>query len=217
MELILSDRVVVIYELNISNYLTYLESFQLRQIGYEYFNCEHDEWLVEMARNYIYERRSKNYAEYYRMKSECDQMFDWKKTIVDNCMPFGKRAFVNLVNSSKFHYNSGDAIGANSIDDFCTQNEAVTMTRECACESIGKSFLSPLRSQTIHSPSNEPKTSMLNNANDVRSPQNIAKVWAAIECKINNLSKLIRPKLYYDDYSEKVCKNTRLPSSYASF
>lgn len=180
-------------------------SFQLRQIGYEYFNCEHDEWLMEMARNYIYERRRENYADYYRMKSECDRMFDWRKTTVDNCTPFGKRAFVNLVNSSKFHYNSGDAIGANHIDDYCNRGAAGLVENECACESNGQSFLSSLRSQSTHAPRDEPKISMLNNVNDVRSPQNIAKVWSAIQCKINNLSKLIRPKLYYDDYSEKVC------------
>lgn len=132
-------------------------------------------------------------------------MFDWRKTTVDNCTPFGKRAFVNLVNSSKFHYNSGDAIGANHIDDYCNRGAAGLVENECACESNGQSFLSSLRSQSTHAPRDEPKISMLNNVNDVRSPQNIAKVWSAIQCKINNLSKLIRPKLYYDDYSEKVC------------
>lgn len=158
---------------------------------------------MEMARNYIYERRRENYADYYRMRSECDRIFDWRNTMVDSCMPFGKRAFVNLVNSSKFHYNSAES--AIRADEFCAHNEATTLAKECACESIGKSFLSPLRSQSTHPPLDEPKTSMLNNANDVRAPHNIAKVWSAIECKINNLSKLIRPKLYYDDYSEKVC------------
>lgn len=160
---------------------------------------------MEMARNYIYERRRENYADYYRMKSECDRRFDWRKTTVDSCTPFGKRAFVNLVNSSKFHYNSGNTNGPNRDDEYCTRNAAELIDNECLCESISKSFLSPLRSQTTHAPPNEPKISMLNNPNDVRSPQNIAKVWAAIQCKINNLSKLIRPKLFYDDYSEQVC------------
>lgn len=159
---------------------------------------------MEMARNYIYERRKENHADYYRMKTECDRMFDWRKTTVDSCMPFGKRAFVNLVNSSKFHYNSGDPISANRIDEYCTRDGAGLLEEECPCVSIGKSFLSPLRSQSIHAPPDEPKTSMLNNVNDVRAPQNIAKVWAAIQCKINHLSKQIRPKLYYDDYSEMV-------------
>lgn len=158
-----------------------------------------------MARNYIYERRSENYADYFRMKMECDRMFDWRKTTVDSCMPFGKRAFVNLVNSSKFYYNSRDAIDANCVDEYCTRGEAGLMTNECACDSIGKSLLSSMRSQATPAPPDKPQTSMLSNVNDVRAPKNIAKVWAAIQCKINNLSKLIRPKLYYDDYSEKVC------------
>lgn len=184
-----------------------IDVFQLRQIGYEYFNCEHDEWLMEMARNYIYEQRRENYADYYRMKTKCDHMFDWRRTTADNCTPFGKRAFVNLVNSSKFHYNSGDATvgGVNRIEEYCTRDSAGMMETECSCDSIGKSFLSTLKSQSTHPPHDEPKISMLNNVNDVRAPQNIVKVWAAIQCKINNLSKLIRPKLYYDDYSEKVC------------
>lgn len=169
---------------------------------------------MEMARNYIYERRRENYGDYYRMKSECDRMFDWRKTTVDSCTPFGKRAFVNLVNSSKFNYNSGDTgADASRGDEYCIREDGFgTSENECACDSMGKSFLSPLRSQTVHAPPNEPKTSMINNVNDVRAPQNIAKVWAAIQCKINNLSKLIRPKLYYDDYSEKVCGCNAPPS-----
>lgn len=155
-----------------------------------------------MARSYIYERRKDSYAEYYRTKANCDRMFLWKKADVNSCS-FSKRTFVNLVNSSKFDYNSADAKKGRD-DEYCVPGETGTMPSECTCESLGKSFLSPLRSQSIHAPSSEPKISMLNSANDARSPQNIAKAHSAMQCKINSFSKLIRPKLYFDDYSEQV-------------
>lgn len=194
----------------------------MRQIGYEYFNCEHDEWLKEMSRNYISEQRKENYNDYHVKKMECDQLFDWKRATFEKCAPpFSKRTFVNLVNSSKFHYNSGDH-GSDFVDDYCctsntcNKRENLPLDRKSkSCEinknipSKATTLLSSIKSQSIHDKLSPivPKTSMLNNANDIRSPNNIAKIWKAINCKLNDLTKIIRSQLFYDTSSTESVRN----------
>lgn len=168
----------------------------LRQISYEYHNCNHDDWIKDMTRIYIREERKDNYQSFYRTKEECEKLFDWKVNVPEKCSPFGKRAFVQLVNSSKYMYQSPSS----EPNEYCSANSG---------NSNVNSFQdSCFVSKNIpHDDPNKPlniPTSMLNDENDYRSSKNIKKAWMAINCKLNSLSKSIRPNLFYDFFDEMV-------------
>lgn len=168
----------------------------LRQVGYEYFNCQRDEWQTEMARTYIHHERRKNNFEYQKAKVECGKLFQMNPAL-DNekCASLGKRHFTNLVNSSKFHQRNDDTIGGR-VHDFCEAKSTYRMIND-DCSDDTSSLLSSIRSQSTKS-SKVKITSELDNENDIRSAENIAKIYKAMKCKLVNLSKSIRSKLFHE-------------------
>lgn len=170
----------------------------LRQISYEYHNCNNDDWIKEMTRVYIHQERKDNYQSYYQTKKECEKLFDWKANVPEKCSPFGKRAFVHLVNSSKYMYHLPNAERNIESNEYCSANSGNSNVNnfQYSC-SINKNI--PQENIVKNNP-----ISMLNDENDPRSSKNIKKAWMAINCKLNSLSKSIRPYLFYDTSEDMV-------------
>lgn len=156
-----------------------------------------------MAQNYIYEQRNENANEFQRRTLECDQFNDWKRSAVHKCN-FSKRTFINLVNSSKFHYDLNALV--QQQNEHCSKYSSQNSEQFCDnLESIPSNH--KLESQQTESSSAQfttPETSMLNSTHDPRSPENLAKAYKTINCKINNMSKAIRSRLFYENLSEEV-------------
>lgn len=149
-----------------------------------------------MATIFMFDQRKGNLYNHQITTQKCDEMFNWKNTVSDQCAPFDKRAFIELLNSSKFHYNAANNIQqsyeyckkTNSIYDEKIQFHDGFVAENCNREFPRKLF----------------PTSMLDNEHDLRSAQNIFNTWKAIACKINSLSKKRRSQMFRDPSIEKV-------------
>lgn len=161
-------------------------SQQIRQVAYEYNNCGDDGWLKEMGRNYIYNQRKVNLRNYHQHTKECEKMLDWRNAVADKCVPFERTSFVGLDNSSKVLYNT---VRSKNKVEYC----------ERVIQPYESSFM--LRGFP---------TSIIDSKNDLRSSENILKEWKQIHCKMVNLSKKIRPRIFHDPILEKVFSITTL-------
>lgn len=159
---------------------------QLRQIAYEYNNCANDEWLMEMGRIYIYNRRKISIRNYNQRAKECEKVLDWRNAPTNKCTPFQKNSYVGLANSSKFHLNS----------EQCTKSKNA-QNEYCSKETV--SYESPLFLSPLGFP-----TSILDTKNDLRSSENIFNEWMEIDCKMINLSKKLRLRTFQDPLLETV-------------
>lgn len=165
----------------------------LRQIGYEYNNCENDTWLKEMARDYIFNQRKHSLKDYYLRTKECSKIFDWRNHIPNKCAPLDKHAFIGLANSSKFHYNTANKIKAST--EYCQKPTEPPKSgqTENFHEKCSKNF-----------PHEKHETSMLDNENDPLSAENIFNVWKTINCRMNHLSRELRVSMFFDPLLETV-------------
>lgn len=183
--------------------------FQLRQVGYEYFNCDHDGWLMEMARIYIHNQREKNHIAFQEEKIKCDQFFDWKKSrrfSFNRCPSLSSRSFGSLVNSSKFHAKPGKA-ALNRPNDVCAVDNAHESNAKCVDRPAASSFISSMKSHCKHTEQIQPATSMLNTEEDSRSADKIASVYKTLSCEITNLSEAVRPKMFYEEGESSLSTN----------
>lgn len=134
-----------------------------------------------MGRLYIYNQRKINIQNYNRQTKECETILDWRNAATNKCVPFGRSTFVGLSNSSKYLYNTG-------------RNKRTVEY----CEKIPQPY-----ETSTYSQSGLP-TSMVDMKNDLRSSENILSEWKEIHCKMVNLSKKLRSKLFQDAALEKV-------------
>lgn len=199
----------------------------LRQIAYEYHNCMNDEWIKDLARVYSHQRR-KEYRRYADGRTiECKKMFSWEKTDFADCASITKKSFASLVNSSKYNAadgkinkdsycsiasNGGGVGGDGTINNVCdshTQqqqqqpNGEVNSGESCSYSHTTKANYLHLESKGSLRTS-KAITSMLTNEHDVRSPENIRRIWDHLRCKINKFSEFVRSDMYYDFLIEKV-------------
>lgn len=149
-----------------------------------------------MATIFMFDQRKANLYNHQITTQKCDEMFNWKNTVSDQCAPFDKRAFIELLNSSKFHYNAANNIQQSY--EYCKQtnsiyDEKIQFHDSLVAENCNREFPQKLF-----------PTSMLDNEHDLRSAQNIFSTWKAIACKINSLSKKRRSQMFRDPSIEKV-------------
>lgn len=156
----------------------------MRQIGYEYNNCQNDGWLKEMARDYMFDRRKASLKEYYLRTKECSNVYDWRNDIPNKCTPLDKRTLMGLANSTQFHYNRKQK--DQSFGYYCQKSENGVPNEEC-----------------IENPqSGRHRISILDNENDPNSAENIQNVWKTINCRMMHLSRKIRLDMFFDPLLE---------------
>ncbi|XP_031632179.1 thioredoxin domain-containing protein 11 [Contarinia nasturtii] len=157
----------------------------IRQISYEYNNCDKDEWLKEMGRRYIYNQRKINNHNYYLKTKECEKFFKWKNSVSNKCSPYEQSSFfVGHSNSSKFQFTT--------LKNKQKQNDYY-------CENIPESCNHFYQYDLDGLP-----TSIVDTKNDLRSSENVFTEWKNIECKMINLSKKLRSQVFQDRILEKV-------------
>lgn len=159
---------------------------QLRQISYEYNNCANDGWLKEMGRTYLYSQRQININNYHLQTKECGKIYDWRNSATNKCPPFERTSFFGLDNSSKYHLNT--------VKSKLRSNEY--------CEKVPTPY-DQTYARTPNTVSGLP-TSILDTKNDLRSSENIFNDWKEIHCKMINLSKKLRSRIFQDPILEKV-------------
>lgn len=162
---------------------------QIRQIGYEYNNCANDNWLHEMGRTYIYNQRQIRFANYYHQKKECERLSNWKNSAANKCPPIDQRPFIGLANSSKLHFNT---------------ISSKQMPSEY-CEKLPEPY-DQVYQRSVFTVDHFP-TSIVDTKNDLRSSENIFTEWKDIHCKMLNLSKKLRSKIFIDPTLEKVSRS----------
>lgn len=161
-----------------------------------------DDWIKDLSRVYGHQRRVQYHRQNSEMKSKCEQIFKLDNYDYTECASITKKSFANLVNSSKFNYADPRPKGS-----YCSVTPSQMHARDKCLVSqsmpTGKSnYLhyeshGSLRSSKI-------LTSMLNQDNDLKSPEKIKQIWDHIRCKINQASETIRSNMFYDSLIEKV-------------
>lgn len=158
-----------------------------------------------MSRIYIHNQREENHLGFQKAKTICDQ-FLWNKmrqNSINQCPSLGSRKFVNLVNSSKYHFKI-DKSQPNG-NDFCSAKSSHQTNNACIDYSL-HSF----DAQCKQTQKKRRLTSMLDMEEDSRSAEKISNIYKALSCEITNLSKNIRPRLYYEGYSSGSTNTTSM-------
>uniref|UniRef100_U5ESM9 Putative thioredoxin-like protein n=1 Tax=Corethrella appendiculata TaxID=1370023 RepID=U5ESM9_9DIPT len=188
----------------------------LRQIGMEYYNCPNDNWVKEMAKEYIMEQRKDNLKTLNKLREDCSELFKRQTPtnsddeFTENCIKTKpiSISLVNVLNSSKFvdgkhktfelEKNYCDIIGPKYETEFyqCSSQQQEDFGSDKTCSS-GK-FYRKTDDEIV-------KTSMLNSEFDFRSPENILKQHFRRKCTLLYLSELHgdNSNLFFEHSSEE--------------
>lgn len=161
----------------------------LKQIGMEYYNCEGDNWVQEMARDYLFERRMKNRQDYKTIQKECELTFlhnDRSNNAKSRCVASVSVSVSNELNTSK---NVG-------VPEFC---EVLKKTDSCGFYHKKKTRLSH---QNDSEKQNSFKTSMLDDSDSDASPEAILKYNFQKQCEMLKQAEKNRKVLFIDEYED---------------
>lgn len=159
----------------------------LQQIGMEYYNCESDNWVQEMARDYLFERRKENRENYNRLHEECLEIFKQNYQpdgMNRKCDPSVSVSIASVLNSSK----NFEAKFKN-FPNFC-EVEQKPSDGSCGCQS-DVTFTKPYVKYSLDVNKKEKKfhTSMLDGEGDVRSPESIVKYNFRRKCEMLRMAE----------------------------
>lgn len=161
----------------------------LKQIGMEYYNCEGDNWVQEMARDYLFERRMENREDYETLRKECALVFihnDKFNSAKSRCSPVSV-SDSNVLNTSK--------IGM--PDQVC---EVPEKTGNCGYYYKKKVGLSYQKSSTQQE--KLLRTSMIDDRVSDVSPDAILKYNFHKKCEMLKLAEKKRKILFIDEYED---------------
>ncbi|XP_055639657.1 thioredoxin domain-containing protein 11 [Toxorhynchites rutilus septentrionalis] len=203
----------------------------LRQLGMQYYNCQGDKWIEEMAKKYIAEQRRLNAEEHSRLSKQCEAVLRRHPSLDDDegiakkkpCKVSSKSAiavsFVNVLNSSKFSekIHKGRPLSA---DDYCEIERDKCDQRFYECGSLGEDDalnigMSDGCERGQHKPSGlygsvkvdrsteNPATSKLDSEQDYRGPKHLRKQLLRKECELLRLSELENSEKFFHEKHEK--------------
>lgn len=167
----------------------------LQQIGMEYYNCEGDNWVQEMARDYLSERRRENRANHKKLHRDCRKIFQQnyqpEQTKRDCDSPISV-SIANVLNSSK----NFEAKFKN-LPNFCEVSKEAEI---CGCKSE-LSYKQQHAKYSYEANKKEKKfpTSMLDNEDDDHSPESIDKYEFRRKCEMLMLAERKSEILFMDD------------------
>jgi hypothetical protein len=179
--------------------------FQIRQVGMEYFNCQGDAWVTEMARDYLVQQRTDNFNQLKQLRTECASLWATKPNeVADKKCRANKSVsvtFASVLNASK-HANDGKS---SNLMDYCEIGPKYS-SEMYGCECGGgtpDSMTKVLKDNGHCSPKSRPlkkklvyedrifdgeepafKTSMLTPEFDNRAPENIKRINLRRKCEM---------------------------------
>ena len=168
----------------------------LQQIGMEYYNCEGDNWVQEMARDYLFEKRKENRKNFSALSAKCRETFtnyDQGGMSGRKCDPPVSVSFGNILNSSK----NFEAKFKN-LPNFCEFNAPKEGTCGCMSELTCGEEKSKY-SYEANSKEREFQTSMLDNEFDDRSPDAILKYEFRRRCEMLRIAERKSEILFVED------------------
>lgn len=166
----------------------------LQQIGMEYYNCIGDNWVQEMARDYLFERRKENRENHKNLHKECSEIFheNFQANAVNrDCDSSVSVSIRNVLNSSKDFESK-----FKNLPDFCEVPQDAT----CGCQG-DISFVKQLSkySQDANKKETLFQTSMLDNEGDDRSPESVVKYNFRRKCEMLKIAERKSEILFIDD------------------
>lgn len=169
----------------------------LQQIGMEYYNCDGDNWVQEMARDYLFERRKANRESYKKLHEACRDIFlqNYKTDVSHRkCDSSVSVSFANVLNSSK----NFEAKFKN-LPNFCAVNE-LPKDGACGCHSELSCGKHPMKySYEAHQKEKTFAKSMLDHEGDDHSPEAIAKYNFRRKCEMLRMAERKSEILFVDD------------------
>lgn len=173
----------------------------IRQIGLEYYNCPQDEWVKEMARDYISQQRIENHEKFLELQSKCDALL---KSQQQSCKCLDKSvSYVNVLNSSKL--GSQDFQQDN---DFCEVSSTVRPYQQNERDSCKQNAnkvcndMGPKRTPAFLQHHNKFKTSKISNEMDPRSVVNLRESKLKQTCELLRMSDLESPTQFFNPHED---------------
>lgn len=167
----------------------------IRQLGLEYFNCVNDNWVQEMARDYLFDRRKENRDNHKKLHRECREIFQQHYTperVKRDCDSSVSVSFGNVLNSSK----NFEAKFKN-MPSFCEipkGAETCGCQREMPCQKQRMKYSFEANKKEKMFP-----TSMLDNDGDDRSPESIIKYNFRRKCEMLRMAERKSEILFIED------------------
>lgn len=161
-------------------YFDFMDSYvMLRQLGMEYFNCKNDEWVKEVANEYLFQRRKENRENFKKLHQQCREVMQ-KFQNFDKCSsPVSSVSYLNVLNSSK-NFESK----LRKADSFCEVDE-MKLPKSENCQCMTDTCSSPEVSYVKYTQkANKLETSMLDNSDDEMSPESINKYNFRRRCEL---------------------------------
>lgn len=174
-------------------YLDFSDSYvMLRQIGMEYYNCKDDDWVHEVARDFLFTKRKENHNKVKQQQKECLQLMIKAQQMVNrNC-----KASTSTVSYQSVLNTSKNA----EMPNYCDIDEPQNTVKRCDC--IADACLSSghekytMESNTVL---NKFTTSMLNIKHDEKSPESVDKYNQKRNCEMLRLAEERSEILFVDD------------------
>lgn len=166
----------------------------LQQVGMEYYNCVGDNWVQEMARDYLFERRKENRENHKTLHKECSDIFHHNfqtDTVNRDCGSSVSVSLTNVLNSSK-NFESK----LKNLPNFCELPKDAT----CGCQAEVSYVKQHLKyTQDLNKKEKRFPTSMLDNEGDDHSPESILKYNFRRKCEMLKISEKTSEILFIDD------------------
>lgn len=167
----------------------------LQQVGMEYYNCGGDNWVQEMARDYLFERRKENREYHKNLHKECRKIFQMNyQPSSDNrkCDASVSVSYSNVLNSSK-NFESK----FKNLPNFCE------LPKNAACGCQSDSSYAKQHIKYSHEANNKKdekfQTSMLDNEGDDHSPESIEKYNFRRKCEMLQIAERKSEISFIDD------------------
>ena len=181
----------------------------LHQIGLEYYNCGGDNWVQEMARDYMFERRKENRESHKIMHEECRRInhAHEKKEDCDSVSV----SFASVLNNRSKNFDSK----FKNLPNFCEKpkdgSTSCTRQSQTTCQSHQVKHLWEKKKKLSSF-----QTSMLNNDGDEHSPKAIEEYNFRRKCEMLFQAERNHELLFIDDedsspslISGLACKHNR--------
>jgi hypothetical protein len=154
----------------------------------EYYNCKDDEWVHEVARDFLFQRRIENRENFKQLQEECREIIKTYQSFQKCSSSVSSVSYANVLNSSKNFEK------LKNIDSFCGIDEKVKR-RGVECEEE----LSQKYSYKANKPKEKYPTSMLDNSEDENSPESIKKYNFRRQCEMLRQAEKNGDILFIDD------------------
>ncbi|KAL7040409.1 hypothetical protein ACKWTF_000376 [Chironomus riparius] len=181
-------------------YLDFSDSYvMLRQIGMEYYNCKDDDWVHEVARDYLLHKRIQNREKLKELQKQCYKQihmyYQSNEPMISKCnKPMTSSvSYLSVLNASK-------NLDSKKLSNFCELNEPMSSKCECLSDScIEPSHNMYTYESNSFALNSKYSTSMLDNKNDEKSPEAINKYNLRRDCQMIRLAEERSEIQFIDD------------------